>query len=128
MVMQHIALLEEKFVGKQPIRFNRHTDKLYIEMDWDRINVGEFLVIECYKYLDPDEYNSVWGDWWLRRYTTALFKRQWGENMKKFEGMQLPGGVQFNGQKIWEEAIEEIRKLEDEVINNFSLPVTDMIG
>ena len=128
MAMQHLALLEEKFVGKQPIRFNRHTDKLHIDMAWDEVKVGDFIVIECYKYLDPSEYQSVWGDWWLRRYTTALFKRQWGENLKKFEGMQLPGGIQFNGQKIWEEAIEEIRKLEDEVINNFSLPVSDMIG
>jgi len=129
MSMERIALMEEIFVGKQPIRFNRHTDKLFIDMDWsERTVVGEYLIIECYRQLDPDVHTSVWGDWWLRRYTTALFKKQWGENLKKFEGMQLPGGVQFNGQQIWNEADEEIRNLEEEVVNRYSMPAMDMIG
>jgi hypothetical protein len=122
-------LLEELFVGKQPLRFNRHMDRLFIDMDWgNRTSVGEYLIIEAYRQLDPDTYTSVWGDWWLRRYTTALFKKQWGENLKKFEGMQLPGGVQFNGQTIWNEADEEIKALEEEVVNRYSMPSMDMIG
>jgi len=127
--MERIALLEELFVGKQPLRFNRHMDRLFIDMDWsERTSVGEYLIIEAYRQLDPDTYTSVWGDWWLRRYTTALFKKQWGENLKKFEGMQLPGGVQFNGQTIWNEADEEIKALEEEVVNRYSMPSMDMIG
>jgi hypothetical protein len=127
--MERIALLEELFVGKQPLRFNRHMDRLFIDMDWgNRTSVGEYLIIEAYRQLDPDTYTSVWGDWWLRRYTTALFKKQWGENLKKFEGMQLPGGVQFNGQTIWNEADEEIKALEEEVVNRYSMPSMDMIG
>lgn len=127
--MERIALMEEIFVGKQPLRFSRHTDKLYIDMDWSaRVTVGEYLIVECYRTLDADTYTSVWGDWWLRQYTTQLFKRQWGENLKKFEGMQLPGGIQFNGQTIWNEAEEEIKRLEEEVITKFSMPVMDMIG
>ena len=98
----HVEQLEEIFVGKKPIRFNRHTDRLYIDMDWESdILVDEYVIIECYRYLDPNTYTDVWSDWWLQRYGTALIKKQWGENLKKFEGMQLPGGIQFNGQKIW---------------------------
>jgi hypothetical protein len=127
--MERIALMEEIFVGKQPIRFNRHMDRLYIDMDWTaRTVVGEYIIIEAYRQLDPDTYTSVWGDWWLRQYTTQLFKRQWGENLKKFEGMQLPGGVQFNGQTIWTEADEEIKRLEEEIVNRYSMPAMDMIG
>lgn len=127
--MRRIALMEEVFVGKQPLRFNRHMDRLFIDMDWDaRTVVGEYLIIEAYRVLDPDTYTSVWGDRWLRQYCTQLFKRQWGENMKKFEGMQLPGGVQFNGQQIWSEADEEVKRLEEEVVNNYSMPAMDMIG
>jgi len=126
--MERISLLEEILVGKQPLRFNRHTDKLYIDMDWNRVSVGEYIIVECYQVLDPDTYTSVWGDWWLRQYATALIKRQWGENMKKFEGMQLPGGVTFNGQTIWSEAQEEILRLEEEVQKKFSMPAMDMIG
>lgn len=126
--MERISLLEELLVGKQPLRFNRHTDKMYIDMDWNRVSVGEYIIVECYQVLDPDTYTSVWGDWWLRQYATALIKRQWGENMKKFEGMQLPGGVTFNGQTIWSEAQEEILRLEEEVQKKFSMPAMDMIG
>ena len=127
--MRHVEMLEELFVGKKPIRFNRHTDKLYIDMDWTNdVSVGEYVIIECYKYLDPATYTSVWGDWWLRQYTTALFKRQWGENLKKFDGMQLPGGVTFNGQTIWSEAVEEIQRLEEQVMSGFATPPMDMIG
>lgn len=127
--MERVALMEEIFVGKQPIRFSRHTDKLFIDMDWEaKTVVGEYLIIECYRVLDPDTYPSIWGDWWLRQYTTALFKRQWGENLSKFSGMQLPGGVTFNGEQIKQEAVEEIRKIEEEVVNNFSMPAMDMIG
>jgi hypothetical protein len=127
--MRRIALMEEIFVGKQPLRFNRHMDRLFIDMDWNtRTVVGEYIIIEAYRALDPDTYTSVWGDWWLRQYTTQLFKRQWGENLKKFEGMQLPGGVQFNGQQIWNEAEEEIKRLEEEVVNRYSMPAMDMIG
>ena len=127
--MENIALMEEIFVGKQGIRFNRHTDRLYVDMDWSlRATVGEYIIVECYRVLDPDVYTSVWGDWWLRQYTTQLIKRQWGENLKKFEGLQMPGGLTFNGQKIWEEATEEQRNLETEVLNSYSLPVMDMEG
>ena len=127
--MRHIEFLEEVFVGKKPIRYNRNTDKLYIDMAWDDDTVaGQFIMIDGYREVNPEENPDVWDEPWLRQYATQLVKRQWGEHLKLYEGMNLPGGVTFNGQKIWDEAQEEIQKLEDTVINDYSLPVTDMIG
>jgi hypothetical protein len=127
--MRHVEQLEEIFVGKKPIRYNRHMDKLYIDMDWTNdVLADEYIIIECYRILDPSTYTDIWKDWWLQKYATALIKRQWGENMKKFEGMQLPGGIQMNGQKVWEEAMEEVNKLEEDMITGYSLPVSDMTG
>ena len=127
--MRHVEQLEEIFVGKKPIRFNRHINRLHIDMDWDDdVKTGNFVIIDAYKITDPEVYSDVWADRWLLTYTTALIKRQWGENLKKFEGLQMPGGLTFNGQKIWEESTEEIRRLEEEMINSYSLPVMDMSG
>lgn len=128
MAMEHLALIQQLLVGQQPVRFNRHTDKLYIDTDWGKLPTGRFILIECYRVIDPDEYRDAWGDRWLSRYATALIKRQWGNNLKKFAGLQLPGGVQFNGQVIYDEAEQEIEKLEAEMISSYSLPVLDMFG
>lgn len=128
MMFQHIQLLEQLLVGQQPIRYNRHTDKLYIDMDWNKVNVGNFLIVEAYQVLDPDTYTDAWSDRWLSRYATALIKKQWGTNLSKFTGMTLPGGVQFNGDKIYNDAVEEIEKMEREMATSYSLPAFDMIG
>ena len=128
MAMQHIATLEEILVGRQPIRYNRHRNRLHIDVDWNKVNVSEYIIVEAYQIVDPDTFTDCWKDRWLLQYCTALIKRQWGSNLKKFTGMVLPGGVQFNGQQIYDEAIEEIRMLEQEMIVSYSLPVTDLIG
>ena len=91
------------------------TNKLYGDFDWDNdVDAGDYLVIEAYSVLDPDTYTEIYNDRLLKRYTTALIKRAWGANLSKFEGVQLPGGVQFNGQRILEEAMAEIEKIEEE--------------
>jgi len=128
MVMENLALIAEMLVGKQPIRYNRHMNKLYVDMDWNTLTDGEFLLVEAYQIVDPTDYVDVWKDQWLMRYSTALIKRQWGANLSKFTGMTLPGGVQFNGQTLYNEAIQEIDTLEREMINSYSLPVLDMVG
>jgi hypothetical protein len=128
MTMEHLALIAELLVGQQPIRYSRHKDRLYCDMDWDKINNGEYLLVEAYEVIDPDEYTDVWADRWLQNYATAKIKLQWGANLTKFTGMQLPGGVQFNGEKIYNDAQEEINKMEQEMISSYSLPVSDMIG
>lgn len=128
MALQHIQFLEMMLVGKQPLRYNRHNNKLYIDMDWNIINEGDYVIVEAYEVLDPDEFTKAWSDRWLLRYAACLIKQQWGTNLKKFEGMKMPGGLTFNGQKIYNEATEERAELEKEMIYSYSLPATDMIG
>lgn len=126
--MRHIETLEEIFVGKKLIRFNRHTNRVYIDMDWEMLDAGRYIIIEGYRILDPDKYSEIWNDRWLKKYATALVKKNWGTNLKKFEGVQMPGGITLNGQKIYDEAVEEIEKMESEMLHSYSLPTYDMVG
>ena len=128
MVMEHLALLTELLVGKVPIRYTRHKNRLYVDTDWGNLAIGSFLLVEAYEVVDPVLYNDAWNDRWLQNYATSLIKRQWGSNLTKFTGMNLPGGVQFNGEKIYNDAVDEITKMEQEMISGYSLPVLDMIG
>jgi hypothetical protein len=120
--------MEEILVGMQPIRYNRHINRLFIDTDWDRLVVGEYIVAECYKVVDPTTYSDVFKDRWLQNYATAKIKYQWGSNLTKFNGMTLPGNIQFSGEQILNDARDEIAKLEEEMISSYSLPVIDMIG
>jgi hypothetical protein len=128
MALTHIQFLEQMLVGKQPLRYTRTKNKLYIDMDWDRFNVGDHVIVEAYEIVDPEVYTRAWSDRWLTRYATCLIKRQWGENLKKFGNMQMPGGIVFNGQTIYNEAVEEQQRLDVELINSWSIIATDMIG
>jgi len=128
MAMNHIQFLEQMLVGQQPLRYNRHVNKLYLDMDWERLETGNYLIVEAYEVLDPTTYTDAWSDRWLLRYTACLIKQQWGTNLKKFEGMKMPGGLTFNGQQIYNEATKEREELEKEMVYSYSLPVTDMIG
>ena len=128
MAMQHIQFIEEMLVGKQPIRYNRHINRLYIDMDWGRVNAGDYIVAECYQIVDPATYADVYKDRWLQNYCSAKIKYQWGSNLTKFTGMQLPGGVTFNGEQILNDARDEIQRLEEDMITSYSLPVHDMVG
>ena len=101
--MQHLDFLDHILVGEKPIRFNQHMNRLYIDMDWGNdVTAGEYIIIECYRKLDPTTYTDVFNDIYLKRYTTALIKRQWGANLSKFEGVQMLGGVTLNGAKLFE--------------------------
>lgn len=128
MTMQHLQFIEQLLIGHKPVRYNRHKNRLYVDMDWNIINVGNYFVVEAYSIIDPEVFEDVWGDRWLQRYATATIKRQWGENLKKFSGMQMPGGITFNGQQIWNEATQEIAQLEEEMINSFSIPSGFIMG
>ena len=129
-VMQHLATLDLVLNGRPIYRFNRLEDRLYIDMDWkngNKVAVGDYIVVEAYRALDPDEFVKVWNEPWLKKYVTALFKRQWGTNLKKFSGLQLPGGVTIDGDKLYDEATSEIKDLEDE-IQNKSAPLDFFMG
>jgi len=128
MSMQHLQYMEELLSGKQPIRYNRHVNKLHIDMDWNSMEVGSYIVVECYSVVDPKVYPDIWKDRWLQNYATALIKYQWGSNLTKFENMQLPGGVVFNGLQILTDAREELITLRDELVNSYSIPAFDLIG
>lgn len=125
---QNIALIEEILVGQTPIRFNRHVNKLFVDTNWSKRAVGDYILIDAYMKVDPADYPDVWKDRWLNRYTTELIREQWGNNLTKFTGMQLPGGVQFNGEAILSQARENLKALEDEMISSYSLPVCDFTG
>jgi hypothetical protein len=128
MVMEHLALMTELLVGKQPIRYSRHKDRLHVDMDWNTVAVGSFLLVEAYEVVDPETFTDAYNDRWLQNYATTLIKEQWGSNLTKFTGMSLPGGVQFNGEKIYNDAVDARTKMEQEMISSYSLPVLDMIG
>jgi hypothetical protein len=126
--MRHVETIEQLFSGVKPIRFQRHQNILNVDLDWNTLNVGDYIIADGYKAIDPEVYTDVYGDSWLKKYTTALIKRQWGSNLSKFEGMQLPGGVTFNGKVIYEEADAEIMKMEDEIVNSVSGILSDLTG
>lgn len=128
MALTHVQFLEQMLVGQQPLRYNRHIGRLYIDMDWNIINPGDYIIVEAYQVVDPNTYVKTWGDRWLARYATCLVKIQWGQNLTKFRGMKLPGGIEFNGEKILDDATKEREELEKEMIFTYSLPNTDMIG
>ena len=113
MSQQHLALVDTLFDGKdQTVRFNRHMNRLFIETRWGTdVKAGEFVIIEGYETVDPATFTDVYNDIFLKKYLTALIKRQWGTNLKKFGGLQLPGGVEINGQQIYDEANEEIKEI-----------------
>lgn len=128
MSMQHLQWLEQILVGQQPLRYNRIIGKCYIDMDWNVISPGQYLILEAYQVVDPEVFTKGYNERWLQNYASVLVKEQWGSNLKKFEGMTLPGGLKFNGQKIYDEARQERLGMEQEMITGFSMPVYDMIG
>jgi hypothetical protein len=128
LAMQHIQFLEQLLVGQQPLRFNRYTNILHLDMAWDITFPGQYLIVEAYQVIDPTVYAGVWGDRWLGRYATALIKRQWGDNLTKYTAVNLPGGNKFNADKIRNDAQKEVEMLEQEMIKTWSLPVSDLIG
>jgi hypothetical protein len=124
LTMQHLRSLEIMFTGEVPIRFQRHMHKLFCDWGWgSAVNAGTVVIAECYAMINPADYESVWNDRWLKEYATALIKKNWGTNLKKFAGVQLPGGVVLNGQAIFDEAMEEIKTLEEEMQSKYELPV-----
>ena len=128
-VLRHLDFLDHVLVGEKPMRFNQHDNRLYIDMDWKNdLDEDEWLVIECYRRLDPNTYTDIFNDIYLKRYVTALFKKQWGANLSKFNGVAMVGGVTLNGQQIYSEALTDIEKLETEIRTTYELNPAFMIG
>ncbi len=126
MAQENMQFMEQILNGLKPIRYQRNTNKLYVDMNWKNFGVGQYLIVEAYEVIDPEVYPDVWGERWLLKYATALIKRQWGSNLSKFDGVQLVGGVVFNGKAIYEEADAEVDATEKDMIDNS--PLEFMIG
>ena len=110
------------------VRFNQRQDRLYIDMDWTEASVDDYLVVDCYRALDPNDYYKVWNDSFLKIYVTALLKKQWGQNLIKFQGVKLPGGIELNGREIYEDGQKELDAIMEKMSNTYETPPFDLIG
>lgn len=128
-VLRHLDFLDHVLVGEKPFRFIQHDNRLYIDMDWTNdLAVGEYIVIECYRKMDPAQYTDVFNDLWLKRYVTALFKRQWGANLSKFAGVAMIGGVTLKGEEIFSQSLTDIKELETELRSTYATDQAMLIG
>ena len=110
------------------IRFNVRQQRLYIDTDWQEMTVNDYLIIDCYRILDPNDFTRVYNDRWIKLYLTALIKKMWGQNMSKFSGVKLPGGVELNGRQTYEDAMIELQRIREEMRTHWEEPPMDMIG
>ena len=129
-LQQYLSILDMKLNGTPQVQWSRHQDRLYIFGDIadGDIVAGEYLVAEVYTLIDPDTHTSVYNDLWLKEYSTALIKQQWGMNLIKFEGVQLPGGVTFNGRQLYDDATQEIEKLRESIRLEWEMPADFFVG
>lgn len=129
MVKTQLELINQLLVGQKPIRYNKHANRLFIDMDWQRdVNPGDFIIVEAYRILDPEQFTDVYDDRLLKKLTTAYIKKQWATNVKKFSGVQLPGGVIIDGNALYQEASEEAKDIEQQIQDRFELPPDMFVG
>ena len=128
MTRTYLADLEFALTTQKQFRFNQRMDRLYLDISWGELTPGDYLVIDCFRTLDPNDYARVWNDSFLKKYTTALLKKQWGQNLIKFQGVKLPGGVELNGREIYEDGVKELEIIREMMSNTYELPPLDMIG
>ena len=128
MVKTYLEDIDFLLTTQKQIRFNQRQDRLYLDIDWGSVAVGDYLIIDCYRSLNPNDFARVWNDSFLKRYLTALIKRQWGQNLIKFQGVKLPGGVELNGRQIYDDAQKELEVISEKMSSTYELPPLDMIG
>jgi hypothetical protein len=128
MTMSYLETVNFILNTHKQIRFNQRADRLYLDIDWSELQVGEFLVLDCWAANDPNEYSRIWNDSFLKPYVTALVKKQWGQNLIKFQGVKLPGGIEFNGRQIYEDGQADLDKIQEKMMSTYELPPLDLIG
>ena len=128
MVKTYLEDIDFLLTTQKQIRFNKRQDRLYLDIDWGSVSAGDYFVIDCYRTMDPNDYSRVWNDSFLKMYLTSLIKRQWGQNLIKFQGVKLPGGIELNGRQIYDDAQKEIDVIMEKMSNSYELPPLDMIG
>ena len=128
MVKTYLEDLSRLITPDVQLRFNKRKHRLYMDIDWEQVSNDTFLIIDCYRLVDPANASDVYNDWWLKRYLVATIKKQWGQNLMKFQGVMLPGGVSLNGRQIFDDAVREIEQIEYELKTEYELPPLDLIG
>ena len=128
MVKTYLEDINFLLTTQKQIRFNQRQDRLYLDVDWGNVTEGDYIIMDCYRVLNPNDYSRVWNDSFLKPYLTALMKRQWGMNLIKFQGVKLPGGVELNGRQIFDDAEKELERIREMMSNAYELPPLDMIG
>ena len=128
MTRTYLSDLEFALTTQKQFRFNQRQDRLYLDVDWSELTAGDYIIIDCYRTIDANDYERVWNDSFLKRYTTALLKRQWGQNLLKFQGVKLPGGVELDGRAIYEDGMKDLEIIREMMSNTYELPPLDMIG
>jgi hypothetical protein len=128
MVKSYLSDIDFLLTTDKQVRFNKRQNRLYMDIDWGAQTVGNFIVLDCYRILNPNDFTKVYNDSFLKRYLTALIKRQWGQNLIKFRGVKLPGGIELNGREIYEDAEREIDEIMKRMSMDYELPPYDFIG
>ena len=128
MTRTYLSDLEFALTTQKQFRFNQRMDRLYLDISWGEVTPGDYLVIDCFRTLDPNDYVRVWNDSFLKKYTTALLKRQWGQNLIKFRGVKLPGGLELNGREIYDDAEKDLERIKEKMMLEYELPPLDFIG
>ncbi len=128
MGMSYLETMNFLLNTHKQIRFNQRQDRMYLDVDWNNLRAGEFLIIDCFRALDPNDSPRVFNDSFLKPYLTALIKRQWGQNLIKFQGVKLPGGIEFNGRQLYDDAQAEIDRIKESMLSTYELPPLDLIG
>ena len=130
MTMDQLDHIEHILIGETPLRFNQHQNRLYIDADWENDFTADvdYLVVECYRKLDPTTYTDIYDDMFLKRYATALIKKQWGANLSKFSGVAMLGGVTMNGETLYTQGLEEQTTLENQMQEAFEISPAFLVG
>ena len=128
MTMSYLETINFLLNTHKQIRFNQRQDRMYLDVDWSQLKAGEFLVLDCWSVLDGNDYSRVWNDSFIKPYLTSLIKRQWGQNLMKFQGVKLPGGIEFNGRQIFDDGQRELDEIRQKMLSTYELPPLDMIG
>jgi len=128
MVKSYLEDIDHLLTTDKQIRFNKRQNRLYLDIDWGSQAENDFFVIDCYRILDPNDFTSVYNDSFVKKYLTALMKRQWGQNLIKFRGVKLPGGIELNGREIYEDAERELEQIRERMTMDYELPPYDFIG
>ena len=128
MTKEYLETIQFLISPDKKIRYNKRGNRLYLDLDWKGVSSNEYVVIDCFRVLDPSENEKVYNDSFLQKYLTALIKKQWGANMSKYTGVKLPGGIELNGRQIYEDALRELAEIQQRMTFDYELPPLDMIG